>query len=313
MSYQGNDGARGPLLHPVVDPPIDLGHQLLEVRLRGYDLLIHRVRLDALQRAVVAIHLVLGGLAPLLGRTLDVLGDVFHFGQQLFDGGVLLHPVARPHQGLVLLALPEEPTQLLRLLVDHRASSRRASTNRGRPNRSSCTVTRDHPRRCAKARTTSARRSSISSASSPPASSSAPAPASRAAVAASPSVPLINASRGSNSRTAGSKASYSASVRYGGLDTTTRQSVPARGARRSPSRTSTGTGGRTHATFSRARDAAPADRSTAITRSKGPSTASASAMHPHPVPMSATTPRLPPLPSRLPASPRTSSTTPSVP
>src|SRR6266567_3691443 len=69
-----------------------------------------------------------------------------------------------------------------------------------------------------------------------------------------------------------------------------RQRSPASGARRSPSRTSTGTGGRTSSTFSRASAAASGERSVAITRSKCPSTASESAMQPHPVPTSAATP-----------------------
>src|SRR5881409_656808 len=87
---------------------------------------------------------------------------------------------------------------------------------------------------------------------------------------------------------------------------------PASGPSKSPSRTSTGSGGCRSATFSRARAAASRERSTAITRSKAPSTASDSAMQPHPVPMSATTPRLPHLASRIPASRSTRSTSPSV-
>src|SRR5438105_6061611 len=307
-----DDGARRPLLHAVVDAGIDLGHQLFEVGLRGHDLLVHRIRLDALERAVVTLHLLLGGLATFLSRPLDLLGDALDVGQQLFAGRIGLHPVARPEQRLVLVALPQQPPQLLRLLVDHAPSSRMASTYRGRPNKSSCTVTRDQASSRASRATRSARRSSTSSASSPPGSSRPGAPASRARVAASPSGPLTSATRGSNSRTVWSRPRYSASVRYGGVATMARQRSPATGASRSPSRTSTGTGGRTSATFSRASAAASHEESPAITRANAPSTASDSAMHPQPVPISATTPRIPHPASRIPVSRSTRSTSPSV-
>src|SRR6266702_4628565 len=188
----------------------------------------------------------------------------------------------------------------------------RASRNRGRPNRSSCTAAPDQPYSRASARVASARRSSISTAITPPGSSSARPRASSARVAASPSAPPTSASRGSNCRTAGSRPAYSASVRYGGFDTTARRRSPASGASRSPSRNSTGTGGRTSATFSRASAAAARERSTASTRSKEPSTPSANAMHPQPVPTSATTPPFPFPVSPFPASRRTRSTSPSV-
>src|SRR5207247_1523834 len=130
------------------------------------DLLIHRIRLDALERTVVPLHLILRRLAPLLCRPLDVLGDALHLGEQLPAGCVLLHPLTGPEQHLVLFALSQEPPQLARLLVDHvpPSSSRPASKNRGWPNRSSCTATRDQPCRRASARTASVRRSSSSSA-----------------------------------------------------------------------------------------------------------------------------------------------------
>ena len=175
-----------------------------------------------------------------------------------------------------------------------------ASRNRGRPNKSSWIETQGQPESRASARTRSARRSSISSASKPPGASSAAPPASNVRVASSPSGPLTNASRGSKRRTAGSSSRYSASVRYGGFATIARHRTPASGASRSPSRSSTGTGGHRSAIFSRASAAAWGDRSTAITRSKSPSVASESAMQPHPVPMSATTP--PPPPPRPPRS-----------
>src|SRR5256886_15527902 len=56
----------------------------------------------------------------------------------LSAGRILFHPLTGPEQHLVLLALSQEPTQLARLLVDHvpPSSSRLASRNRGRPNRS---------------------------------------------------------------------------------------------------------------------------------------------------------------------------------
>src|SRR5205807_2971055 len=311
---QRDDGARRPLLHAVVDARIDLGHQLFEVGLRRHDLLIHRIRLDALERTIVALHLLLGGLAALLGRPLDLLGDALDVGEELFAGRVLFHPVAGPEQRLVLVALAQQPPQFLRLLVDHAPSSRMASTYRGRPNTSSYTLTRDQASSRASRATRRARRSSTSRASSPPGSSTSRAPVSRARVAPSPSAPLTSASRGSNSRTVESRPACSASVRYGGLETMARHRSPASGASRSPSRTSNGTGGCTSATFSRARAAACAERSTAMTRSNAPSTASASAMQPHPVPISAAMPRCPEPGARAPgpAHLSTSSTSPSV-
>src|SRR5213082_534201 len=311
---QRDDGARCPLLHAVVDARIDLGHHLFEVGLRGHDLLIHRIRLDALERAIVALHLLARGLPVLLRRALDHLGDPLDLGQELLAGRVLAHPVARPDQRLVLLALPQQPAELLRLLVDHASSLAKASKNRGRPNRSSWTATRSQPEPSASARTGSARRSSISTASSPCGTRQVAAPASNARVASSPSTSLTSASRGSKSRTAGSSAAYSAAVRYGGFATIAWQRPPASGASRCPSKISIGTRGRTRATFSRANAAAAADRSTAITRSNSPSVANASAMHPHPVPISATAPPFPLPPSS--AVPRvhrnTRSTSPSV-
>src|SRR5205807_1712824 len=232
---QRDDGARRPLLHAVVDARIDLGHQLFEVGLRRHDLLIHRIRLDALERTIVALHLLLGGLAALLGRPLDLLGDALDVGEELFAGRVLFHPVAGPEQRLVLVALPQQPPQFLRLLVDHASSSRLASRYRGRPNRSSYNPTRDQASSWAIRATRSARRSSTSRASSPPGSSSP-----------------------------------------------------------------------------RACAAASGERSTAMTRSKLPSTASDKAMQPHPVPMSATTPPFARPSSLFPASRSTRSTSPSV-
>src|SRR5881398_2754552 len=90
-----DDGARRPLLHAVVDTPIDLGHQLFEVGLRGYDLLVHRIGLDALERPVVALHLLFRGLATLLARALDLLRDALEVGEELLAGRILFHPVER--------------------------------------------------------------------------------------------------------------------------------------------------------------------------------------------------------------------------
>src|SRR5439155_1377054 len=132
-SAQGDDGARRPLFHTLVDPRVHLGHELLEIRLRRHDLLIHRIRLDALEGSVVFLHLILRRLAPLLCRTLDVLGDALDLGEQLSAGCILLLPPTGPEQHLVLIALSQEPPQLARLLVDHappsssRPARRRAS------------------------------------------------------------------------------------------------------------------------------------------------------------------------------------------
>src|SRR5207237_8383820 len=120
---QRDDGARRPLLHAVVDARIDLGHQLFEVGLRGHDLLIHRIRLDALERAIVALHLLLGGLAALLGRPLDLLGDALDVGEQPFAGRVLFHPVAGPEPRLVLVTLAQQPPPFPRRLADPASSS----------------------------------------------------------------------------------------------------------------------------------------------------------------------------------------------
>src|SRR5207245_11657386 len=169
------------------DTRVDFGHEPFGLRLLGHHLLTHPLRLYALKGAIVPLHLILRRLAPLLRRPLDILGDALDFGEQLPAGCVFLHPLTGPEQHLVLLALAQEPPQLARLLIDHTPSSRPASRNRGRPNRSSYTATRDQPCRSASARTAWARRSSSSSATNPPGSSSARAPASRARVAASPS------------------------------------------------------------------------------------------------------------------------------
>src|SRR6266705_7121989 len=122
-STQCDDGARGALLHAVVDAGVHLRHQLFEVRLRGHDLLIHRIRLHALERLLVLLDLVLRGLAALLSGPLDVLRDALHLGEELPAGRIFLHAVARPEQRLVLLALAQQPAQLPRLLVDHSPSS----------------------------------------------------------------------------------------------------------------------------------------------------------------------------------------------
>src|SRR5881397_3988984 len=117
-------------------------------------------------------------MQPADSCTLDVLGDALDLGEQLSAGCILFHPLTGPEQHLVLLALSQEPPQLARLLVDHvpPSSSRPASRNRRRPNRSSYTPTRDQPCRSASLRVGSARRSSISSTTHPPGSSRAAAP-----------------------------------------------------------------------------------------------------------------------------------------
>src|SRR2546428_10532409 len=143
---EGPEGAgKSTLLRTLVDPRVYLGHQFFEVRLRGHNLLIHRIRLDALERAIVLLDLLAGRLPVLLGRALDVPGDPLELGQELLAGRVLAHPVARPHQGFVLLALPQQPAELPRLLIDHAPSLAKANKNRGRPNRSSWILMRAQP------------------------------------------------------------------------------------------------------------------------------------------------------------------------
>src|SRR5439155_512549 len=110
-----------------------LGHQFFEVRLGGHNLLIHRIRLDALERAIVLFNLLAWRLPVLLGRALDVPRDPLDLGQELLAGRVLAHPVARPDQRFVLLTLPQPPAELPRLLVDHAPSLANASKNRDRP------------------------------------------------------------------------------------------------------------------------------------------------------------------------------------
>src|SRR6266704_2576060 len=80
-----NDGARGALLDALVNPGIHPGHQLLEIRLGRDHLLVHRIRLHALERAIVLLDLLLGRFLPLLRDALDLLREPLRFREHLLD------------------------------------------------------------------------------------------------------------------------------------------------------------------------------------------------------------------------------------
>src|SRR5260370_38137327 len=111
------------LFHAVVDARVHLRHQLLEVSLRRHDLLIHRIRLNTLQRPVILLDLLLGGLAPLLGCPLDLLRDALDVGEKLPACGIFFHPLAGPEERLVFVALAPDAAQFPCLLVNHAPSS----------------------------------------------------------------------------------------------------------------------------------------------------------------------------------------------
>src|SRR2546427_11038930 len=128
-STQRDDRAGRALLHAVEDPLVDLRHQLLEVSLRGHHLLIHRIALDALEGGVGLLHELLGRLQALLRRPFQFRRQALDLPQIALALPVLPQPLAGPPQGLVLLALPQEPAEFLCFVVDHASSPPAGNTS----------------------------------------------------------------------------------------------------------------------------------------------------------------------------------------
>src|SRR5882762_6251089 len=111
-----DDGTRGALLDALVNPGINPGHEFLEVRLRRNHLLIHRIRLHALERAVVLLDLLLTRFFTLLRDALDFLRQALRFREHFLNRLVLAERFSRATQRLVFVGLAEQPSQLFRLL-----------------------------------------------------------------------------------------------------------------------------------------------------------------------------------------------------
>ena len=90
--------------------------------LGGDDLLVHRIGLGGLESAIVLLDLLAARLAPRLRHALDLLRHPLHFGEELLAVGLLLHPIGRPDQCAIFVALAQQPAQLLCLVVDHPSS-----------------------------------------------------------------------------------------------------------------------------------------------------------------------------------------------
>src|SRR5258705_11787245 len=118
-SSQGDDGTRGALLDALVNPGINPGHQLLEIGLRRHHLLIHRIGLHALERAVVLLDLLLSRFFPLLRDLLDLLRQPLRFGEHFLHALVLAQPFRRAAQRLVFVGLTEHAPQVFSLLFEH--------------------------------------------------------------------------------------------------------------------------------------------------------------------------------------------------
>ena len=117
--------------------PIDL----VEVLLGNEQTLIGRSALDlAEQRVELFLHLFGRALAA-LHHALRVDAKLLHLLEQRDRVLVFVERVAGAFDGLVLVALPDQPAQFLRLVLDHPPSfsCRRASTKRSRPVRSNST------------------------------------------------------------------------------------------------------------------------------------------------------------------------------
>src|SRR6266446_6009123 len=119
VSPEGNDGARGALFDALVDPGIDFGHQLLEVRLRRDHLLIHRVALHALQGLVVLLDLLFGRFFALLRDAFDVLREPLRFSEHFLHRLVLAQRLRRAPQRFVFVGLAEHAPQVLCPLFEH--------------------------------------------------------------------------------------------------------------------------------------------------------------------------------------------------
>src|ERR687888_2630564 len=111
-----DDGARGALLNALVDSGINPRHQFFKIRLRRDHLLIHRIRLHALERAIVLLHLFLCGLFALLRAAFDLLRQTFRFGEHLLHVLILAQRFRRATQRLVFVGLSEYASEVFRLL-----------------------------------------------------------------------------------------------------------------------------------------------------------------------------------------------------
>src|SRR5436309_4326199 len=114
-----DDGTRGALLDALVNPGINPGHELLEIRLGRDHLLVHRIRLHTLERAIVLLDLLLGRFLPLLRDALDLLREPLRLREHLLDCLILAQRFRRAAQRLVLVGLAEQPSQFFCLLLEH--------------------------------------------------------------------------------------------------------------------------------------------------------------------------------------------------
>src|SRR6266849_3255983 len=102
-----DDGTRGAPLDALVNPGINPGHELLEIRLGRDHLLVHRIRLHALERAIVLLDLLLGRFFSLLRDVLDLLREPLRLREHLLDCLILAQRFRRATKRLVLVGLAE--------------------------------------------------------------------------------------------------------------------------------------------------------------------------------------------------------------
>src|SRR5256885_2939873 len=113
-----DDRARGALFDAFVDPGINPRHQLFEIRLGRDHLLIHRIRLHALECVVVLLDLFLGGFFALLRAALDFLRQTLRFREHFLHFLILPQGFRCATQRFVFVGLTEYASEVFRLLVE---------------------------------------------------------------------------------------------------------------------------------------------------------------------------------------------------
>src|SRR6476661_1845768 len=120
-SAEGDDRAGRALLDPVDDPVVHLHHHLVVVLLRDDEPLVSRVLLHLAEQGIeVVLHLLARPL-PALDHLLRAGAERLHLPQQVDRFLVTGQRVVGALHRLVFAALADQPAELLRLVVDHRA------------------------------------------------------------------------------------------------------------------------------------------------------------------------------------------------
>src|SRR5262249_8915990 len=115
QSTEGDDGTRRTLFDPLEDPVVRAAHDLVEVLLRHEQLLIARLALNLTEERVELVLHVLRRTLAALHHPLRVYAELLHLLEQRDGFLVFVQRVAGTLHRLVLVALSDQPSELLRL------------------------------------------------------------------------------------------------------------------------------------------------------------------------------------------------------